>query len=341
MRLLRGSGPSGLSGIPPFREKGIIRPLIEVSRTEIESYIVYKQLRHISDPSNLKTCHFRNQIRIELIPRLAKYQPRIVELLGRTAGIMREETSWLEAEAKTWIKRWTKTGTGRRVLIPLPPFRSLPEALKSHVVRQALKMTGGGLRRISQRNIDAVKSVAMGKRPQAFVNLPNMLVAKRVYEDLILSVENAGEVEPFRYFLDKPGAFELECLECTVFLEEIEGSGFAGRTKSPWTAHLNADLIDYPLTIRDFRPGDRFVPFGMTGHKKLKDFFIDTKIPSEVRARIPILTQGNNPIWVCGLRIDDRFKISSDTKRVLKVTFRFHGASSASNYPQEGFENIP
>lgn len=90
---------------------------------------------------------------------------------------------------------------------------------------------------------------------------------------------------------------------------------------SPWTAFLNAERITYPLMIRNFRPGDRFVPLGMSGHKKLKDFFIDLKIPSEVRARIPILTERDMPIWVCGFRIDDRFKVSSKTKKVLKVTF--------------------
>ena len=72
--------------------------------------------------------------------------------------------------------------------------------------------------------------------------------------------------------------------------------------------------------LRNFRPGDRFVPLGMTGHKKLKSFFIDMKLPSHVREKMPILTQGNKPIWVCGLRIDDRYKVTSTTKRILKIT---------------------
>jgi len=79
--------------------------------------------------------------------------------------------------------------------------------------------------------------------------------------------------------------------------------------------------------LRNFRPGDRFVPLGMTGHKKLKSFFIDMKIPSHVRACIPILTQGNEPIWICGLRIDDRFKVTSRTQRVLKITFDDQGST--------------
>ena len=90
---------------------------------------------------------------------------------------------------------------------------------------------------------------------------------------------------------------------------------------SPWTAFLNAENLTYPLMIRNFLPGDRFVPLGMSGHKKLKDFFIDLKLSSKARAHIPILTHRNRIVWVCGLRIDDRFKVTKDTKRVLKVTF--------------------
>ena len=90
---------------------------------------------------------------------------------------------------------------------------------------------------------------------------------------------------------------------------------------SSWTAFLNADYITYPLVIRNFQPGDRFVPLGMSGHKKLKDFFIDLKVPAEDRTRVPILTHNDTLMWVCGFRIDERFKVTPDTKKVLRVTF--------------------
>jgi len=78
--------------------------------------------------------------------------------------------------------------------------------------------------------------------------------------------------------------------------------------------------------LRNFRPGDRFVPLGMKGHKKLKDFFVDMKIPSDVRARIPLLAQGDQLIWVCGLRMDDRFKVTSSTRRVLRASLDVSGS---------------
>ena len=324
IRLLRGSGPSGLSGIPPVRDTHIIRPLIEVTRSEIEFYLSTKGLSHITDSSNSETKHLRNEIRLNLLPQLEEYQPRIVEILGRTAGIMREENTWFEGKAERWIKKWAETGSGNEIVLPLPRFKGLPEPLKNHVLRQALKTTAGSLRRISLRNIDAIKRVAEGSKPQTEVTLPNILAVKREYDRLIF-LESRPEIPGrFCYIIDKPGVFDLETSGSTVKLEEVERKALPKLTTDPWIAFLDADLITYPLMLRNFRPGDRFIPLGMTGHKKLKDFFIDMKIPSYIRKQIPILIQGNEPIWVCGLKIDDRFKVTSKTKRVLKIRFDAH-----------------
>ena len=325
MRLLRGSGPSGLSGIPPVRDAHIIRPLIEVTRSQIQSYLSSKGLSHITDSSNSETKHLRNEIRLNLLPQLEKYQPKIVEILGRTAGIMREENTWLEAKATRWLKKWAEKGSNDEIVLPLLRFKGLPVPLQNHVIRQALKREGGSLRRISLPNIDAIKQVATDQKPQAEVTLPNMLAVKRVYDRLIFSKSKPETPKRFCYIIDKPGVFDLETLGCTIQLEEVERKALPKLTTSAWAACLDADRITYPLMLRNFRPGDRFVPLGMTGHKKLKSLFIDMKIPSHVREQIPILTQENEPIWVCGLRIDDRFKVTSTTKRVLKITFDAQG----------------
>ena len=327
MRLLRGSGPSGLSGIPPVRDIYIIRPLIEVTRREIELYLSSRGLGHITDSSNFKTRHLRNEIRLNLLPQLEKYQPKIVEILGRTAGIMREENTWLEGKAERWIKKWAETGPGNGVVLPLSRFKGLPEPLKNHVLRQALKTTAGSLRRISLRNIDAIKHMAEGSKPQAEITLPNILAVKREYDRLIFLKSKPEIPEQFCYIIDAPGVFDLETSGSTVKLEEVERKALPKLTTDPWTAFLDADLITYPLMLRNFRPGDKFIPLGMAGHKKLKSFFIDMKIPSHIRKQIPILTRENEPIWIGGLRIDDRYKVTSTTKRILKITFDSHNSS--------------
>jgi len=87
-----------------------------------------------------------------------------------------------------------------------------------------------------------------------------------------------------------------------------------------WTAYVDAEKLRYPLSVRNFRPGDRFVPLGMEGHKKIKDFFVDLKVPAEERHTTPIVFSQRTPVWICGYRMDDRFKVTPETKRVLKMT---------------------
>ncbi|MCP4682412.1 MAG: tRNA lysidine(34) synthetase TilS [Desulfobacterales bacterium] len=317
MRLLRGSGPSGLSGIPPCRDATIIRPLIQVSRADVLSYLESKGLKYVTDSSNLETRFLRNRIRSHLLPQLEEYQPRIIEVLGQTSEIMRRDEQWLNKEAKKWLGNKSENRDDGSIQIHLSSFRDIPDALKDRVIRQALNATGGTLRRISSRHIDAVNQMAMGSKPQALVNLPNGLIAKRVYDKLVFSVPGDRQSDSLNYSLDGPGTFHPEA--CTISLEEIPIDALPDMGAGPWTAFLDADLITYPLEIRNPRPGDSFIPLGMTGHKKLKDFFIDLKVPSDARERVPILTHKDMPLWICGYRIDDRFKVTSNTKRVLKL----------------------
>jgi len=318
MRFLRGSGTSGLSGIPPCRD-GIIRPLIEIRREEIERYLEIRNLKYVTDASNFDTQHFRNRLRLKLIPELKGYQPKIVEILGQMSHIMRADDARLAKEAESWIRQEAGGETCGETRIPIPAFRRLPEALKCRVLRHLLKETTGSLRRIGLRHIDAILQIASGDKPQAQVNLPKGVIVKRVYKELVFIVHTDSEVKDFCYKITGPGRFQLQAIGCCLVLEEFESVCLSKMAPSPGVAFLNADRLVYPLWIRNFRPGDRFVPLGMTGHRKLKDFFIDIKIPSETRRSIPLLIYKDTPIWVCGFRIDARFRVTARTKRTLKV----------------------
>jgi len=332
MRLLRGSGPSGLAGIPPKRDETIIRPLIEVSRSEIEAYLEQKELKYVTDPTNFEERHLRNRVRLDLLPHLEKYQPQIVGLLGQTARIMRSDEAWLESMAKTWAEKVIERGEKGEILILLDSFVELPDALRNRVIRQALGIIGGGLRRVSMRHIDAINGVARGIRPQARISLPRGMIVKKVYDRLVFSRVKERECEELSYALKRPGAYTLEGFGGALTLEELNRGPSREMGTSPWTAFFDAGSLSYPLVIRNFRSGDKFVPLGMKGHKKIKDFFIDLKIPSEKRERIPILTYKDSIVWVCGFRIDDRFKVTPQTKRVLRVTLREIGGTEGGKH---------
>ncbi len=320
MRLLRGSGISGLSGIPPIRDNVIIRPMIEIGRDAIVSFLECKGLVYLTDASNLQTGYMRNKIRWELLPILQEYQPRIIDILGKTGDILKLDSEWLDSAAIDWFGKNAKCMEGANVQIPLYFFTKAPPALRNRVIRQAIKTIRGNLRRVNQRHINAVNQLAKRDRPQAFVNLPHGLRVRRAVDHMVFDLTEEEQSEEFSYTLDGPGAFKLRSLNCSILLEEVANEGNQDMTGSSGTAFFDADLITYPLVIRNRKAGDRFVPLGMAGHKKIKDFFIDLKVPSEVRKKVPILVQMDQPIWICGFRIDDRYKVRSKTKRILRVT---------------------
>jgi len=321
MRLLRGSGSAGLSGIPPVRKDGIVRPLIEITREEICAYLDQRGLAHVTDASNFDVAYLRNAIRHHLLPRLETYQPRIKEILGRTAEIAREDNRCLAAQAEAWLSEKAGTGSEGPVL-PVSDFRSLPVSLQNHALRAAVNMAMGSLRGIGVAHIDAVRGLVTGLRPQAEITLPQGLVVRRAYDRLYFSREHGPRPNNYAVVIEGPGTWHIETLGCAVSLEETTAGPSAPDPEAgPWVAYLDAERIAFPLILRSFQPGDRFVPLGMKGHKKLKDFFVDRKIPSHIRSRVPILAQGNRVAWVCGLRIDDRFKVGPRTKRILKISF--------------------
>jgi tRNA(Ile)-lysidine synthase len=321
MRLLRGSGTSGLTGIPPFRDNNIIRPLIEIKRPEIEHYLKSKKLASVTDSSNLKTDYLRNKIRLELMPLLEVHQPQLAHLLAQTAKILRDEDAYLDRITEGWLNRNMERSPHPPFKVPIPSFLALPVALRRRVIRNVIGMVKKDLRRISWHHIEAIQHLAQAEKPQAVLNLPGRLTVKRAYDDLIFPASVSRKPRPFHYTFDGPGAYDLDEIGRRLSIEEIRSRKGLRLRGSRWTAFLDAEKLSFPIILRTFKAGDRFIPFGMKGHKKLKDFFVDLKVPLERRYSTPLLCSGDIPVWVCGFRIDDRFKITTETKKVMKLVF--------------------
>ncbi len=320
MRLLRGSGPSGLAGIPPIRDKTIIRPLIETTREEIESYLKTRDLGYVVDRSNLQTDYLRNKIRLELLPSLLEYQPRLVEHLGQLADVLRNEDTYMEEQAEDWIMKEADRGATSEVVIALPSFLGLPQPMRNRVIRLILRRIKKDLRRINSGHIESVAELAQNENPHASLNLPNGLMVKRSYDRMVFKIGVGHGLGEFRYLLDGAGTYHIAEIERTICLVVREPTVDQNKERDGKTAYLDAEKLQFPLIIRNFRPGDRFVPLGMTGHKKIKDFFIDLKVPVETRTSIPLLVSDDRPVWICGYRIDDRYKVTSKTRKVLEAS---------------------
>ncbi len=316
MRLIRGSGTSGLSAIPPVSGR-IIRPLIEIAKKEAVDYLKKNKIRYVKDPTNIKPVYLRNKIRLELLPLLIKrFNPNIVSALCRESDILREDDAFLNGIADAIFKEIVTVQEKDSITLNYLRFNGLHPAVRKRVIRRAVSELTGSLRRVSYQHItsaiDAIKNTGKG------VDLPFNIRIERDYNNLKVNIgqeESAGIKEVVQ--LNVPGITEVSYFN--IRLETVI-NGMAAVSETADTGLFNLDRVALPLFIRSRREGDYFYPAGMAGRKKLKEFLIDHKIPRADREKIPILIDKNNAIlWVMGLRMDERFRAKEDAKRRLVV----------------------
>lgn len=333
MRFLRGCGLEGLMGIPPVRGK-IIRPLIECSREEIEEYCKENKIGYRVDSSNKEVVYFRNKIRLELLPLLSKsYNKNIKDILLHLRSIISEVSVYLNQETELLFKEVARRESPEMVIIDLKKFTSLPLALKRRIIRKSIEVVKGNLYSISFRHNNEILKLTEYQLGEKEIYLPDNLMVKKIYNKIMIykkriSKDQTEEIPThWEYDILISGKTEIKSLGIKVEIKildsaDIKSSLYFTRKKSKGEF---LEFIDYnkakpPLKLRNRRSGDRFYPLNMKGLKKIKDFFIDNKIPKGYRDLIPILVDSEDQIiWVMGMRLDDRVKINSDTKKVLRV----------------------
>ena len=170
---------------------------------------------------------------------------------------------------------------------------------------------------------DAIYRSLIGSGPGFRRAFPGGILVERRYDQVSLTRGNSRDSFPFDVELVFPGRTVIRQIGKTVSVEEVDVSyGTVRPEGASDVAYLDAQALSLPLKIRSFRPGDRFHPLGMKGTQKIKQFFIDHKIPRFERPMIPLLVSGDDIVWVVGYRMDDRVKVTASTKRVVKVEVR-------------------
>jgi len=320
MRLLRGAGVTGLSAIPPVREN-IIRPLIEITREDVLEYLQSRGLEYVSDLSNTKPVYTRNRIRMEVLPVLKRFNPRIVETLASTAALLRDEDEAAEACLST-IAAGVIAQEENNVALKREEFNALPQAYKRRMIRKAVDLTGadsGGLSSVQVGDVIGFMAAAQTGRT---MRMPYGLIIEREYEKFVIRFEAA--TAGYSYTLKISGVTLIPELGMEVEAGVFDDIPAETNIKNyRWQALFDYDKIGPLLTMRNRRSGDWFCPVGMGGKsKKLQDYFVDEKIPRHERDNVPILLSGNDVLWVVGFRTDNRFLLGKGTKRVLVVQVR-------------------
>jgi len=318
MRLLRGAGTSGLAGMTPRSAGGkCIRPLLAASRRELEEYLAERGLSWRTDSSNADPQFLRNRIRHELLPLLATYNPAISARLVATAQIAAADEALLQTVTDQAFDRLATLGEAL-VTMDIARLRAEPDGLRLRLYRRALQQVKGDLERINFRHLLDIDAALASPRPHLSLVLPDGLLIRRSYGELFFGLTAVGELcASYELVVGGAGSYPLPG---GGVLEVALGQAPADWAEiPPQQAFFDLDLAPFPWCVRTFRPGDRLVPLGMTGRKKVKELFIDEKIPLSTRRRVPLLFANGELIWVCGIRVANGARVTARSKTVVAV----------------------
>lgn len=321
MNLMRGSGVTGLSGIPPSRWLGedviLARPMLGLTRLEVEEYAEKRGLEWREDESNSSHDFTRNRIRAELMPLLRTFNPGILDVLNTTAGLMRNVDRYLSGVVDSAVENALAAEIKReeRSALDVTTLRHLHPAVRSEVVQRVISNTFA-IPPVSSKTVDRVLGL-MWKETGARASLGGRHEALRDRGSIVFYRKPIVVREVDKEFV--PGE-EVEAGDFLLTTSFIKGRPkFSSDTSIEF---VNADEISGKLTLRSWREGDVFCPLGMKGkEKKLSDFLIDEKIPLDRKAEVLVVADGEKIVWICGMRVDERYRVVKDTARVMKLEF--------------------
>lgn len=320
---LRGAGPAGIAGIP-VHNREVVRPLLGVTRDEIEEYCRSLGLSWCTDLTNLTTDYQRNRIRVELLPYLRQsFNPRVDRAVAQTAEIISAEDKIMDQLASFLLKEITvEEQSGLQV--SLDRFLALPLALQRRLLRQVIKTQGGRLRDFGYRNFNDCLSYLAVSHSCGELHLPHdwRLIKGSRYFTFSKALPKDGVVPELHCILNIPGETEIPELNLSICAEvKPYDRGYSYNIhnfrEETYQAGFDYDKIQIPITVRTRRAGDRIRPFGLEGTKKIKNLFNDMKVPPRQRDSVPLVVSGDEIYWVVGYRRGAAAPVTEETRYIL------------------------
>ncbi len=321
MRLMRGAGGSGLSGMRPASRQ-IVRPLLQLSRNEIEGYLRKAGVVWREDRSNTDRRFLRNRIRHELLPLLETFNPEMVRSLIQTADALSADEEILGRLTSESFTRTAETGDCS-VRFDRSKLCAEPAPLRKRLYRAAISSLKGDLKRISFNHLADIEKLAQSQKPNGSLNLPNGIRVVRDYTSLLFTEKKD---EPF----SEGGEISISaCGSYTMPCGGLISVGLSGDQEETGrdVIYLDPEALPFPWRVRYFRKGDRFSPLGTAGSKKLKDLFIDRKIPLQERIRTPLLVCLDEIVWVCGIQASESARITAVNRERSRMRIAYTKAS--------------
>ncbi len=320
MRLVTGTGLKGLQAVRPKRKLGdacLIRPLIEISRDEINSFVKKNSLSFREDKSNSSHLFLRNRIRKQLIPLLERsFNPQVKRVLARLPHLLDADLAFLEETANLFYRRLAHEKSSGEIAFARKPFEQLKPAIQYRLIGHAIRQLSGAEFDFEHWNkfLDGLAS-----KTRTRVQLPRQLVASMSRDGVRISGPSRLRTS-FHYLIFPGMKLFIPEINATVNCELV-----LKRPRPIKKSDLSFEILDcssltFPLEITGRRQGDRFQPFGQMLPMKLKKFLINRRIPEEERDRLPIARLSGKIVWIGGVGFADPFKVTSQTKQCIRLS---------------------
>lgn len=304
MNLVRGTGLRGMTGIP-VRNGHVIRPMLCCTREEILAYLVRYNLDFVEDSSNASTDYTRNKFRNEVIPLLEEINPSVKHVLAQTI----DRFKGIQSEIQTYMTKLAAEIVeyhNNDMYIDIEKLKSEPHP--STVLFELTYAFGFHSDQIQDivDHLDGISGKIFNSDSHRLIKDRKKLIISKIEKkefNCISVSENLDEV------------FSPIHLQFSLHINHPDFKV----SKQANSIHIDADKLEFPLSIRTWQEGDSFVPFGMNGHKKLSDFFIDQKLSLREKEKTYLLVTGHDIVWIIGLRLDNRYRITENTKKILEV----------------------
>ena len=339
MHFLRGSALPGLTGmafrdiIPIWDDQiPLVRPLLGTWRKEIDAYIDGMGISPRVDETNRDVTYFRNRLRHVLIPQMKDYNPQIKQALWRMSDVLKEENDMIDDLAQEAWKECFLRQNEARVILYLSKFIQNPKAIQRRLLRQAVSQLRPDLRDVGYDAVERGLEFANNPSQGGEIDLIARLNIAKLAEYLVIKSWESDLPDWKLPLLPKPEtemALEINKpaplkhgwqLEAAVVKKTSDWRLKEAKELDPNEAWLDYDLLEMPLLLRGRRAGDRWQPLGMENHtQKLKDFFINEKIPEHLRDVWPLVCSGEEIVWVVGMRPSEAYKITQKTKQILHL----------------------
>lgn len=321
MRIMRGTGLQGLRGIEYIRDNNIIRPILDIDRKDIEAYCEEYELNPRIDHTNLETIYTRNKIRLELIPYMKdNFNPNVIESIVRMSNSLKTDSDYIQEESEVKFKEVSNLQEDA-CEIDIQKYSKLHNAIKVRVLRKGIKHILGDTNFVDQKHIEDIMQLEDNKKLDKMITLPRGIFAYRRKNTILLTnKEIVNETIEFCYNLPSNGFIKVKELNLVLETQTMNIDRYKSMKLDKKSKAFDFGKVKGGIVVRSRNEGDKIKL--SAGSKKIKDLFIDLKIPREERCNVPIIVDEQGILCVGDYRNSENYKIDNNTKEVLKITFK-------------------